>query len=187
MSRADTKKLKSVDIDVVKVMRWYLTSNDKLRGMCMACGGVEDIVHDAVIKILSRRTARAIQCKWTTSACNYAKWTVLRQYHLQRRRQRAEYKKVKMTDFTLVAEQEQRVFSKEVSDLCERAVDELGTRYRRYAHVVRRVALDDVSMIAVADEMRVTRSRASQLYHCGIRKLQGLQLTSRYRLVDYVR
>lgn len=48
----------------------------------MSVGGVADVVQEACLEIVKRRPQ--IECRWTTAACNHARWALLRMLKKER-------------------------------------------------------------------------------------------------------
>ena len=164
------EKLKAIDKDVYKFMRWYITHDKKRLRMACKAGGVKEVIQETCVAIC--KISSEFSCEWTTAGARQIDWTIAKLLAMQNAKKRRS--KAVEIDFEIQDGKHQHPLAKLHVDELKQAVNyQIGKLPHRLAEVLR-MHLDGVTVKDISVVLGVSYTRALQLYHKSIRKLSEL-------------
>lgn len=164
--------------DVFRLLEWYLSETTKRYSFAMMCGGIDDVIQETCLELMSMgRKYTRLPCRWTTACTNQAHWCMSRMWELRKRHlttcEDLERSGAMVEKHYYVEETEVVVDRSDLKLAFEAALKTLTYREREIINLW--FGLGDghaYNLEEIGRIFKVTRERIRQIAHKGLKKLQ---------------
>lgn len=155
-----------------RIGRWYICQDRNLKWQAMVVGGVEDVVQEALMRLIRTTQDQTPRYKLSTLVCQSVRWALSWMLYNHRRftRSTREPQRQRLAQYLACpATHEQLVEQQDLSEFVRLAFKQLPLSYRQRWVLNRRI--EEATYREIAEELGVSPARVAHLEHTSLRAL----------------
>ncbi len=167
--REGVKFLSGMLEDARQLIRWVLSSNDKLKMLAMWVGGFSDVEQTVLLRLMEYPPSESV--KFSTAVCNQTRWTLWKMVSDKKRLIKGDI--VRRESIYSVNHTEQ-IERDELGEAVKNVLSQMKDERRREIILKR---MNDRTFESIAKEYKISGERVSVLFASAIKRLENVNLS----------